>query len=350
MIQIDEDFTVPAYFPEFACKCGRCRHTCCEGLEIRISQEEYFRMVGEECPPDVRADLDLALHTRGRDADPGSYAVLAPDFMGHCRLLGKDGLCRLQAACGAQAISVVCRLFPRRPQLLNCRRAAGTALPVPEISAANACEETIELLRDFGSGSPMELISCPVAFDLADIPPKKENPDLLHELQVHRTCVQIMGDEKLPFAERARRLKIFTEIAFEGDRAGERMIRAAVTMPAPLLVAMLQDLSVDRPDLAPAAAVCSPENDFRTLGKEEGTFLGRVVGNDLFLRLFPYGDRNLSPLQHTAALIVMIRMLIILTAPSGKAAGDERTDRMAAFFRMVELTDFDEAILDRLKY
>lgn len=350
MIQIDEDFTVPAYFPEFACKCGACRHTCCQGLAIRISQEEYFHMVGEDCPPDVRADLDLALHTLGREADPGRYAELSPDFRGQCRLLGKDGLCRLQAACGSGAISAVCRLYPRRPQLLNCQRACGSTLPVPEMSMTNACEATLELLRDFAAGSPVKLISRRVAFELADLPLKKEHPDLLHELQIHRMCVRIMGDETLPFAERARRLKTFAGIVFEGDREGARMVQAALCTPAPLLVAMLEGLAADRPDLAPAARSCRPEDDFRMLTQAESTFLGRVMANDLFLRLFPYGNRELSPLRAVAALIVIIRMLLILTALPGGAAKETGIDRMAAFFRMVELTDFDAALLRRLQY
>ena len=350
MIQLDENFTVPAYFPAFACKCGKCRHTCCQGLAIRISQEEYFRMVGEKCPPDVRADLDLALHTLGRDADPGSYAMLSPNFKGDCRLLGKDGLCRLQAACGSGAISVVCRLYPRRPQLLNRQRACGSALPVPEMSMSNACEATLELLRDFPEANPVRLTSRRVAFQLADLPKKEENPDLLHELQVHRMCVRIMGDETLPLAERARRLKSFLEIAFDTDREGERMVRAALSMPSPLMVAMLKNFAADRPDLSPAAAACRPEDDFRVLSRAEGAFLGRVMANDLFLRLFPYGSRGLSPLQTEAAMIMLIRMLLILTALPGGAASEAGIDRMVAFFRMAELTDFDAAVLRRLEY
>ncbi|MCH4031599.1 MAG: flagellin lysine-N-methylase [Lachnospiraceae bacterium] len=350
MIQLNENFTVPAYFPKFSCKCGACRHTCCQGLAIRISQEEYFRMVGEECPSDVRTDLDLALHTLGRGADPGRYAELSPDFTGRCRLLGKDGLCRLQAACGAQAISVVCRLYPRRPQFLNSQRDAGLTLPVPEIGTVNACEATLELLRDFQGGNPMQLTARAVSFDLADLPKKEERPDLRHALQVHRLCVGILAEEQLPLAERLRRLVTFLQIAFSDDKAGLQCIDEAVSMPAGLVVKRLKQCAENREDLEEAVQTCRESGDYRPLHKIESTFLGRVLANDAFVRLFPYGDPEIAPLRAGAAFVMMARMLLMLTERAGGAESEEGVSRMAAFFRMVELTDFDEAILDRLKY
>jgi hypothetical protein len=306
-------------------------------------------MVGEDCPPDVRSDLDVALHPLGRESDPGSFAALVPDFTGRCRLLGKDGLCRLQAACGADAISVICRLYPRRPQLLNRQKEAGTALPVPEISMANSCEETLELLRDFDDGSPMRLMALPVSFELADLPKKKESPDLGHELMVHRMCVGILSDESLPLGERMHRFMTFLQIAFSDDPGGEKRMDAAVSMPGRLVLGLLRECAENREELNKMAAGCRETDDIRTLDRREENLIGRVLANDAFIRLIPYGDADIGPLEAGAAFVVMARMLLILTAVPGGAGSEEGISRMAAFFRMTELTDFDQAILNRLK-
>ena len=55
-------YWVPDYYPEFVCKCGQCRSTCCEGWDVSLSMEEYFRLVGMECSPELRGKMDGAFH------------------------------------------------------------------------------------------------------------------------------------------------------------------------------------------------------------------------------------------------------------------------------------------------
>ena len=54
----DTVYTVTDIYPEFKCKISSCRQTCCYGWEITLSMEEYFRLIGMNCPHALRHRLD----------------------------------------------------------------------------------------------------------------------------------------------------------------------------------------------------------------------------------------------------------------------------------------------------
>ena len=149
------------YFDKFKCKCGDCRHVCCGGWGITVSDEEYFRLLGLECPPELRYILDCALAPVD-DPRPERYAMMKPSYEGKCRLLGKDGLCSLQVACGEGVLPAVCRTYPRA---VHEGRAACSA----------SCEKTVELLMrseplSFSSPLPEPLNSYIKALQNRNIP------------------------------------------------------------------------------------------------------------------------------------------------------------------------------------
>ena len=111
-------FTVPDYYPGFVCKAENCRRNCCFGWHITVSMRDYFRLVGLECSPDLRSRLDRALHVL-RDATPERYAEFSRTYTGECPLIRPDGLCALQRECGEDALSSVCRYYPRSPRTLH---------------------------------------------------------------------------------------------------------------------------------------------------------------------------------------------------------------------------------------
>ena len=104
--------TVPSYYKDFVCKCGACRHTCCDGWGITISEAEYFRLLGAAFPDDLRRRLDSAL-TVLDDPSPERYAYLRPNYLGDCKMLTESGLCALHAVCGEDELPLICRLYPR---------------------------------------------------------------------------------------------------------------------------------------------------------------------------------------------------------------------------------------------
>ena len=138
------------YFDKFKCKCGDCRHVCCGGWGITVSDEEYFRLLGLDCPAELRYILDCALAPVD-DPSPERYAMMKPSYEGKCRLIDKNGLCSLQVACGEGVLPAVCRTYPRSVTDLHAGCSA-------------SCEKTVELLMrkeplSFSSPLPEPLLS-----------------------------------------------------------------------------------------------------------------------------------------------------------------------------------------------
>ena len=96
-------YSVPAYYPNFRCKTGDCRHPCCTGWDIAISMQEYFRMIGLDCSPDLRRRLDTAFHLPDTPSED-RYAIISRRWDGDCPLHLPNGLCGLQCECGEDAI------------------------------------------------------------------------------------------------------------------------------------------------------------------------------------------------------------------------------------------------------
>lgn len=179
MEKITEKFTVPGYYKDFRCKGGTCRHTCCGGLAVNITQEEYFRLVGMECSPALRSDLDLALKPLN-NPDPYRYACISPNFYGQCRLLDEKGLCRLQKECGYDVLTSVCKYFPRSSRMRDGAQCA----------TANACEETLELL--YNAETPWTTETNELTFYLAGAPEKADDAQSPLRARIQRICVDIM--------------------------------------------------------------------------------------------------------------------------------------------------------------
>jgi len=98
------EYLVPDYYADFSCKMGRCRSACCVGWPVSITMDDYFRLLGVECSPDLRSRLDIALHI-SNDPHPEAYAQITPRYDGECRLRMDDGRCLLQAELGEEALS-----------------------------------------------------------------------------------------------------------------------------------------------------------------------------------------------------------------------------------------------------
>ncbi|MBS7262100.1 MAG: flagellin lysine-N-methylase [Eubacteriales bacterium] len=148
---------VPDYYPQFSCKCGRCRSVCCAGWKIAISETEYFRLLGLECSPELRGKLDASFYLESRRT-PERFASAVPDFEGKCRLLGEDGLCSLQKECGESAIPSVCRLYPRSIR----RDGKGRFSAV----CSGSCEAVTEALM---RAEPLHLLEQPVSVEESEI-------------------------------------------------------------------------------------------------------------------------------------------------------------------------------------
>ena len=95
----------PAYFDTFRCIAGRCTDSCCKEWEVLVDDAataDYLAMEGS-----LGDDLRRYLH----QDEEGDWYLRVTD--GRCPMWRTDGLCRIQAECGHDALCETCRDFPR---------------------------------------------------------------------------------------------------------------------------------------------------------------------------------------------------------------------------------------------
>lgn len=131
-------YIVPEFYQYFTCKCGECRHSCCEGWPVRISRQEYYRLLGAKCSKRLRTKLDCTLKLCPSPSNE-CYAEVSSDWRGLCRLHREDGLCELQAELGESVLPEVCRRYPR-----STRKLSETCFS----TCSNSCEKVVEQLMD----------------------------------------------------------------------------------------------------------------------------------------------------------------------------------------------------------
>ena len=118
---------------------------------------------------------------------PDAYAEIAPRYDGSCPMRMEDGRCALHAELGEQALSYICRLYPRGVRIENGY----------ECSCANSCEAVLELL--FSRDEPIEFIRQELTFDL----PKVEKPAVFFETlgreqEIRLWLIRHMQNQMLP--------------------------------------------------------------------------------------------------------------------------------------------------------
>lgn len=192
-------YTVPAYYPEFRCKAGDCRHPCCTGWDIAISMNEYFRMLGMNCSPELRRRLDTAFHLAD-DPSEYHYAVISPRWDGDCPLHLPNGYCGLQCECGEDAIPSVCRYYPRSPKTRYAY----------QCQCSNSCEAVVELL--FSMQEPMTFLRRPLSFHMVEHVPHENDPVARLFPAIQKACLHILQDRTRPFSLRLQHLGELTMV------------------------------------------------------------------------------------------------------------------------------------------
>jgi lysine-N-methylase len=130
--------TEPSYYRQFRCIAGDCPDSCCKEWEVRVDAETAARY--RALPGDLGACLRAVL----TDEEDGSAAMTITD--GRCPMWRHDGLCRIQAQLGAEALCQVCRDFPR------LRHDYGDFV---ELGLELSCPEAARLILTSTPGSPV---------------------------------------------------------------------------------------------------------------------------------------------------------------------------------------------------
>ena len=349
---------VPDYDARFHCKGGSCRTSCCMGWGISLTQEEYFRLLGLACSPTLRARLDGAFHLADHPT-PQRYALISPTWLGDCPLHDTDGLCMLQKECGEQALSSICRCYPRSV------KADGQA--IMESACSNSCEAVIELLM--AQEAPLQFIRRSIQG-----PPRP----VLHpagglRLPIREACIRQLQDRSAPLQDRVLRMGACL-MRLESASAEELPRRLSASLQHHLpetgakpkaaalssLCNMMKALEPSSPSMQHfgAAAVerygaaglsgqalaryCADSRQFDARFPLWPRHFEHILVNHIFYEDFPFTDDRVSFSGEFLAFCGVYALLRLLSvAYMTRHEGDDAlADVLAGAFRLIEHTRF----------
>lgn len=98
------EITKPPYYDQFRCIAGRCPDSCCKEWDVQVDSDAAARYRALPGPLGDRLRQVL------RDEDGETVMTIENR---RCPMWRDDGLCRIQAELGEEALCRVCREFPR---------------------------------------------------------------------------------------------------------------------------------------------------------------------------------------------------------------------------------------------
>lgn len=365
------EFLMPDYYPDFSCKMGACRSACCEGWPISFSLEDYHHLMGEECSEQMRRRLDAGLRIKLHPT-PEAYAEISPRYDGSCPMRLEDGRCALHSELGEDALSYICRLYPRGIRLENGY----------ECSCANSCEAVLELL--LSRDEPIEFIKKELTFDL----PKPTGRSVFFETlgreqEIRLWLIRHIQNQMLPMPQRMMAMghalwALDEALATRDEKQVERLMRGQRR----LLPLQMQELTQGHLDFGLAIArgmielLDERSDSIRRYGEAalayfDGSFqryaiarahfetilpkweiwFEHIMVNHMFFSRFPFQDRPMSLRDEFIALCSIYALLRFLGIGWMADKEDVRAfvDVAAAAFRLVDHTAFDRLAAHMMK-
>jgi len=111
MTETTYKYKIPSYYPQFACKGGNCRNSCCIGWDVTISFNEYCRLHELDCSEDLKEKINETFainHYPSREC----FAKVAHNEKGDCPLHMDNGYCLLHANFGESILPAICQYYP----------------------------------------------------------------------------------------------------------------------------------------------------------------------------------------------------------------------------------------------
>ena len=116
--------TCPSYYDQFGCLAEACPDSCCQLWDVLVDETaaQHYR----EMPGPLGDRLRQVMY----EEDGQTYFAIEPD--GRCPMWREDGLCRIQAEQGEEALCQVCTNFPRLRHDFGSFVELGLELSCPE--------------------------------------------------------------------------------------------------------------------------------------------------------------------------------------------------------------------------
>ena len=191
----------PSYYKTFSCIASDCPDSCCHEWDVQVDAQSAarYRAMEGALGDALRKDLydeDGQVYLRNRD--------------GRCPMWRADGLCRIQAELGHDALCTVCQQFPRLRHDYGDFVELGLELSCPEAARIILSEKPEWICEETGGGEIpeydaeiMEILrkSRPYALELLE----NEAHSVQERLRLllmygYHIQAQIDGAEDVPFA------------------------------------------------------------------------------------------------------------------------------------------------------
>lgn len=370
-------FLMPDYYTDFSCKMGNCRAACCEGWQISISMQNYFILLGLDCPPELRHRIDCGVRVLDHPTED-EYARFEPRYDGNCPLRLPDGRCSLHAELGEDILPDVCRLYPR-----GIRVEYGTY----ECSCANSCEAVLELL--IRKKGPLTFTKKELTVQL---PPETERENHFEVLglenDIRMYLISVIQARSMPLFERLLclgnvlngieaataaynkdNLLALIKLAPEEhriniDKAMQGELEFGLKIASEMLK-IIDEKSISIRKYGEAARTyfgtvtdakekyLIAKGHFEKNFPEWESFFENVLVNHMFFSVFPFQDRPESLHSEHVALCAVYSLMRFLSlgVMADKTDTETLIDVIASAFRLIDHTEFDRlasAILKRL--
>lgn len=225
----------PAYFDTFRCIAGACPDSCCKDWAVQIDPDSlclYQRLPGK-LGEDIRQSL------RYEDGD-----VIMAISDGRCPMWRTDGLCRIQAELGEDALCDTCYTFPRLTHDYGDFVEQDLELSCPEAAR-------ILLNAPFAPALTLEVAE--------QVEPEYDEEAMAILLASRQQAMELLSREDLPMGQRLGAFLLYAcqvQSALDGGEAEEFDLASALetleTLPKPAafpnIFPFFQGLEILTPD------------------------------------------------------------------------------------------------------
>lgn len=327
---------VPDYFERFVCKCGVCRHPCCDGWGINVSKREYFSLIGIDCTEKLRRRIDDAFVVSDFPTDE-SYASIQPNFLEQCPMLDDDGLCMLQKEKGEHLLPLICRVYPRGVKKYGENH---------EICMSCSCEETLELLMQ--STKPLLPHETTVDLPFEGLEVYGDEPE---KDELRHKCIRIMSEPDESITERLEKIGLLC--GGKPQEAAESRKQSLVSVKHFIEILCRRSKSIrEYGEKVLSFLDCGEDEMMRRFDEAEDhlysvipkveAYAGRIIANHLIYESFPYVDGCETPDSAFAAFCTAVSLLKVMCV-CGMAETDdvdEFVDILAFANRFIEHSDY----------
>lgn len=317
------------YYDAFQCKCAACRNFCCQGWEIAVGMEDYFRMIGMDCPEELHHRLECAFRVP-EFPTPQRYRLISPNYQGRCPLHDASGLCMLQRDLGEARMPEICRVYPRSLREVGGMRRA---------CCSNSCEAVVESLM---RAAPLDFVTGPLdARAEFSVEADGEN------VRLRRACMAAL---------RRRDVSLRARMEEIGRRTGWRGAGADGASGWEEVLRILAVEAENSPSLARWGAAAQARYGDRGAGERLRGDVARmerafprwslwfenILVNHFFYECFPWVDARLRAEDAFPGLCLLYGYMRLLTAAQVAVHCGEAdfADVMAGIFRAVEHSSF----------